>query len=105
MNLLAALLIAENVRQRAEQGDCPKIPAQPVETLENVILELQRALARDAVAGAIVDVVAERDAARKALRHYGRHERDCEVDRKRQYTLALPQTCGCGLEAALSGRD
>ena len=67
MNLLAALLIADNVRQRAEQGDCPTIPAQPVETLENVVMELQRALARDAVAGAIVEVKKERDELRAAL--------------------------------------
>ena len=67
MQLLAALLIADNVRQRAEQGDCPTIPAQPIETLENVVMELQRALARDAVAGAIVEIKAERDRALAAL--------------------------------------
>jgi hypothetical protein len=67
MNLLAALLIADSVRTRIEQGDCPTEPPQTRETLEDVVCELQRALARDAVAVEFVALKNSRDMLRKAL--------------------------------------
>lgn len=62
MNLLAALLIADSVRARIEQGDCPTEPQQPRELVEESLCELQRAIARNAVAIEFVTLKARRDA-------------------------------------------
>lgn len=46
MHPLAVKDIVESVRLRAAQGDCPTEPAQSVEVLEQVILELCKDVAR-----------------------------------------------------------
>lgn len=50
MNTLAALLIADSVRTRIEQGDCPTEPPHHRETVEEALCELQRMIAKDLVA-------------------------------------------------------
>lgn len=67
MNFLAALLIADSVRARIEQGDCPTEPQQPRELVEESLCELQRAIARDAVAIEFVALKAQRDALLESL--------------------------------------
>lgn len=44
MHPLATDKIVEQVRQRASEGDRPTIPAQSIEVLEGVVLELARQL-------------------------------------------------------------
>ena len=88
MNLLAALLIAESVRTRVEQGDCPTEAPQTREILEETVCELQRAIARDAVAVEIVPLKAERDVLREALQ-----------------SIANSTCCGSCQEAALVAKN
>lgn len=46
MHRLAVEAIIRSVQKRAIQGDCPTEPAQSVETLEGVIMELANARLR-----------------------------------------------------------
>lgn len=61
MNTLAALLIADSVRTRIEQGDCPAEPQHHRETVEEALCELQRMIAKDLVAAEYVALKRSRD--------------------------------------------
>ena len=58
MHILAALLIADKVRARIEEGDCPTTEQQPRELVEEALCELQKCIAAELVARHLVPMVA-----------------------------------------------
>lgn len=81
MNTLAALLIADSVRTRIEQGDCPTEAQQPRELVEESLCELQRTIAKDLVASEYVTLKRSHDALVA--------QREADTDRMERATVAI----------------